>query len=64
MPVKEAKLLAEEHLGRVGMADRMEEIYQNEVLRKSIGKQALATYEEIYNPRKVAAKYHDIYESC
>ena len=42
----------------------MEEIYQNEVLRKSIGKQALATYEEIYNPRKVAAKYHDIYESC
>ena len=47
-----------------GMADRMEEIYQNEVLRKSIGKQALATYEEIYNPRKVAAKYHDIYESC
>ena len=31
---------------------------------KSIGKQALATYEEIYNPRKVAAKYHDIYESC
>ena len=47
-----------------GMADRMEEIYQNEVLRKSIGKQALATYEEIYNPRKVAANYHDIYESC
>lgn len=45
-----------------GFADKIQQVYMNPELRASIEQEARSTYNEVYEPHKVASKYHEVYE--